>query len=197
MKEERHKLILDYLVKRKGNCNRTEIKAMLDEKGYEVDLTTISRDIKELNYERVGDHHYVVAVPAADKRNKEILKNLFANNPPSFLGPYLLPHSSTWNMMFKSLGALSTDDNDTEDYVTEEAKKKPGKGLRLFVIQVTNGFESTISGLISSIYKNIIVGCIPGNGCVLVLTIYSRSYNTIRKELRALSPGQSGGNKEQ
>lgn len=197
-KEKRQELILDYLIKNKGECTRSEILEMLKEEGYEVDGSTISRDIKELNYERV-DGRYIVAFSTAGKRNKEILKNLFANNPPSLLGPFIIPLSSSWQAMRKQvIGSGTTNPADpaaeevnNEDTNTDDATTKLVKGMRLMVVQVDNGFESTISELIGSTYKSIIAGCVPGNGCILVLSKSAIGYNTIRNEIRALMSRKS------
>ena len=170
-KEKRQDLILEFIKKKKGKCNRKEILDELEKYELDVNLTTIYRDIDEMGYEIGPDGTYIVKIPVAAKRNLEALANIFANDTPSFAGPYLIPRSA-------------------KEQVDSDIPKK-NKDIRIFIIQVTAGFETTISELIYSIYRDKVRGVIPGCGCILILAKDIKSYKTIRKELRELSQKSS------
>ncbi len=195
-KEDRQRLILEYIITNEGYCKRSDIHAMLVENGYQIVPSTVSRDIDELDYEKVGDH-YVMKVSTADKRSKEILRNLFAIDYPNLAGPYFVPMISAWNTISKldnSVGINETQEETTKVVKTDEVKKRR-EGIRLFILQVDSGRESTISELVSSTYSDIVIGCIPGHRCILILTDTNSDKKAIRNEIKGLLTLRSGRKK--
>lgn len=170
-KQDRHELILDIIGSNELK-DLEQLKSVLNDKGFEASIPSLSRDTSELSISKNSEGFYTIGEETINEIKKNVLSQIIKLSNCSISKPKIFAEAITEE---------SKSDSESEvEAITEESKSEPVNYYCL-ILRMDRGYEQVILELLDSVYNKSVSGFIPGFKCLTILTTSLPKAKSIRK----------------